>query len=305
MAVHAWVNSHLVWGAGTPPVSPDHIVNARRDWLAVPRSLGRDLWAVDPADPRFLASLRRSAAARSATVEGLFTSPSHPDVKERIYQVAIDLAERYELDGIHLDYIRFPAADYDYSRGGLERFRTWVSARLTPSRLRELETAYRSDPYAYVDALPGPWAEFRRSAITEIVERVYHGVKARRPDILLTAAVLANAEDAFTTRFQDWRRWLEEGILDVAVPMAYTPLNETFRGHVRAAALSAGRRDRVWAGIGAYLDNFDGTLAKIDMARTEGAGGVVLFSYDWAKNEAPRTGGISFLERVGGARFGS
>lgn len=304
LAVHAWVNTHLVWSGENLPVSPEHVVNERPDWLAVPRALARELWRVEPHDPRFVAALRRYAAEHSDAVEGLYTSPSHPGAQERIYDVWMDLAERYELDGIHFDYVRFPSADFDYGRGALDRFRSWVSPRLSPERLRELDEAYRSDPFAFTDALPGPWGEFRRAQITRLVERVYHGVKARRPDVLVSAAVFANVDDAYGARFQDWRAWLDAGILDVVVPMAYTPADDLFTAQIREAAVSAGRQDRVWAGIGAYQNGLAGTLDKIDLARREGVGGLVLFSYDWAVAEGSPAGGGSFLGRVGNARFG-
>jgi hypothetical protein len=86
--------------------------------------------------------------------------------------------------------------------------------------------------------------------------------------------------------------------------MAYTDDEARFRSEVREAVASAGRGERVWAGIGAWINTFDGTLHEIDIARHEGAGGVVLFSYDWASTEGPAAGGVPYLERVGRARFG-
>ena len=304
MAVHAWVNTHLVWGMGALPRSPDHLVNAHPDWLGVQEELGRELFSVDPSEPRFLAALHSWTEAHAETVEGLYSSPSHPAVKERVYSVWMDLVERYDLDGIHFDYVRFPSTAFDYSRGALSRFRDWVAPRLSPDRLVELDRASARDPYAFVEALPGPWGEFRRAQITELVERIYHGVKARRPEMIVSAAVFSNQEDAWLHRYQDWTEWLERGILDVAVPMAYTSDPETYRSQIRAARSAAGRRERLWGGVGAYLNGAEGTLEKIDIARSEGAGGVVLFSYDWAVTEGSRTGSVPFLRRVGAAAFG-
>jgi len=303
LAVHAWVNTHLVWGMGELPASPDHLVHAHPDWLGVPEALGRQLFEVDPAEPRYVDALHAWAQANPETVEGLYTSPSHPAVQERVYSVWMELVERYDLDGIHFDYVRFPSSAFDYSRGALARFRDWVAPRLTPDRLLALDRASLTDPYAFPEALPGPWGEFRRAQITELVERVYHGVKARRPELVVSAAVFANQEDAWLHRYQDWPEWLERGILDVAVPMAYTPASGTFRSQIRAARAAAGERERLWAGVGAYLNGVEGTLDKIAIARQEGAGGVVLFSYDWAVTEGSPDGSVPFLRRVGVAAF--
>lgn len=303
LAVHAWVNTHLVWSGPHLPSSPDHLVNARPDWLAVPRELGRQLYGMDPFEARYIDALRRYAADHAQTVEGLYSSPSNPGVQERVYDVWMDLAERYELDGIHFDYIRYPSADFDYSRGALDRFRNWVAPRLSPDRLKELDGAFKKDPYAFVDALPGPWGEFRRAQITQLVERGYNGVKARRPAMLVSAAVFPDVNDGYDNRFQNWPAWLRRGFLDVAVPMAYTTADARFRQQIREATTSAGRQDRVWAGIGAWVNSYEGALSKIDIARQEGAGGIVLFSYDWAATQGPAAGGRSYLDRVGQARF--
>lgn len=303
MAVHAWVNTHLVWSGPRLPLDRTHLVNARPDWLAVPRSLARGLWRMDPFEDGYAEALRRYAGRNPETVEGMYSSPSHPGVQERLHDVWMDLAERYELDGIHFDYVRFPSGDFDYSRGALDRFRTWVAPRLGAHRLAQLDDAYRSDPFAFTDALPDAWDEFRRAQITGLVERIYRGVKARRPDLVVSAAVFANVEDAYAARFQDWRAWLDRGILDVVVPMAYTPSNELFTRQVREASVSAGRRDRVWAGIGAYQNGVGGTLDKIGLARREGVGGVVLFSYDWAAEQGSSPGEAPVLRRLGAAAF--
>lgn len=305
MAVHAWVNTHLVWGSATLPVSPRHLVNEHPEWLAVPQYLARELYWMDPKDPRFVQALRQYAADRPETVEGIYTSPSSPEVRERVYSIWMDLVDRYDLDGIHFDYIRFPSPDYDYSRGALERFEAWVAPRIPADRLRELQGRVSRDPLAFATELPDEWDDFRRTQITSLVREIYTAVKARRPELVVSAAVVADAETAYGYRFQDWESWLEEGILDIAVPMAYTPDNATFQRQVRTARRAAGSRNRVWAGIGAYLNTLDGTLDKIDLARSEDAGGVVLFSYDWAIGEGRGPASDPFLEHVGRERFGS
>lgn len=305
MAVHAWVNTHLVWGPSELPASDEHVVNAHPEWLAVPRALTDELAPVDPRDPRYVAALVRYAQERPATVEGVYTSPSDPGVRDRVHAVWMDLARRYDLDGIHFDYIRFPSAEFDYSVAALERFRTWVLPRIAPERFRSLDDASALDLFAFVDALPAMWNDFRREQITGLVERIYRDVKAVRPDLLVSAAVVADAEVAYESRFQDWRAWLRDGIIDVAVPMAYTTDPVRFESLVRTARDAANDRYRVWAGIGAYLNTPEGTLDMIDLARNEDAGGVILFSYDWAVGEGRGNPANPLLRRIGRARFGS
>lgn len=303
IAVHAWVNTHLVWGPTELPRSRVHMVNAHPDWLAVPRALARELAPVEPTDPRYVAALVRYARERPQTVEGVYSSPSHPEVKDLVHAVWLDLAQRYDLDGIHFDYIRYPSSDFDYSLGALERFRIWLLPRLDERRFAELDARSVSDLFAFVDAEPGLWNDFRRAQITELVERIYRDVKAIAPRLTISAAVVPDPEVAFQTRFQDWTAWLRDGILDVAVPMAYTTDNARFDVLVERARAAAGTRERVWAGVGAYLNSAETTIEMIDAARGHDAGGVVLFSYDWAVGEGIGDPTNPFLARIGRARF--
>ena len=305
MAVHAWVNTHLVWGPVDPPRSPAHLVNAHPDWLAVPRSLGRELYHQDPHTIDYLARLIDYAAANVPKLEGLFTSPSHPAVQRHLQQVWLDLAGNYDLDGIHFDYVRFPSPNFDYSRGALERFRAWVEPRLSAARFRELAAAAEQDPYAMVDALSEHWDVFRRDSVTDLVRGIYEAVKALRPDLVVSAAVLADQRKAREERYQAWTAWLADGIIDVAVPMAYTADTELFHNWIASARVTAGKRERLWAGIGAYLNPVDTTLRQIEFARRERVGGVVVFAYGAAASTPPEPGALASLERIGRQAFGA
>jgi uncharacterized lipoprotein YddW (UPF0748 family) len=303
IAVHAWVNTFLVASASALPVDPGHLARARPDLLAVPRELAGALYHADPYAPAYVEALRRHADANRATVEGLYASPAHPEVRNRVYEIWMRLATRYPLDGIHFDYVRYPGPSYDYSRASLDAFRRWASDGVAPDRRGRLDAAARSDPLAWVDALPEEWAEFRRAQVTLLVERVYRGVKATRPDLVVSAAVFADAVDAYRGRFQDWKGWLDAGIVDVVAPMAYTPHDPTFRRQVREAVEAAGDPRRVWAGVGAHRNGVEGTVRKIAIAREVGAGGVSLFSYDWMVGEGSEVAGGPFLQEVGRRSF--
>lgn len=302
LGVHAWVNAFLVGGNAFLPTDPLHLIRARPDLLAVPLELARELYWASPSSPEFADALLRYAQENMDRIEGIYAAPSHPEVKEHLYSVWMDLAESYALDGLHFDYVRYPNPDFDYSRTALDRFRAWVSPRLPPTRVAELDERYRYDPLVFAEELPGPWGEFRRAQITELVERIYVGVKKRRPGVTVSAAVFPDADDASQSRFQDWRGWVAGGILDAVVPMAYTPDNAVFEGQIRAAVDLAGG-DRVWAGIGIYRNTYRGTLDKIGIAGRLGARGFSLFSYDWAVSEGESDGARSFLERLGSDAF--
>ena len=301
--VHAWMNVHLVSSAQCPSADPGHLVNERPDLLAIPQELAEELNLLDPRDPEYLDRLKRHADENRARVEGLYSSPSSPEVKERVYSVAMDLVDRYDIDGLHMDYVRYPSGEYDYSRGALARFRSWVGERMPPDRRAQLDEAVLTDPFAYTNALPGPWAEFRRVQITDLVERIHTGAKRRRSDVLVSAAVFPDPRASYTERYQDWAAWVRDDIIDMVAPMAYTANEERYR-ELMEKAVEVGGGDRVWAGVGTYLASYQGTVDMIGIARDMGVRGVVLFSYDWAVASGETAGDLPFLRRVGEEGFG-
>jgi uncharacterized lipoprotein YddW (UPF0748 family) len=303
LQVHAWMNVHLVANSSGLPTDRHHLVHARPDLLAVPRELAGELNTMSPEGSGYLERLRRHADENRNRVEGLYSSPSSPEVKERVYSIATDLVDRYDVDGIHLDYARYPSAEYDYSRGALARFRSWVGERLSPDRRAQLDEAVATDPLAYTDALPGPWSEFRRAQINDLVERIYTGVKRRRSEVVVSAAVFPDAQVSFTQRYQDWEGWIHEGIIDVVAPMAYTANGERYKELIDHA-VQVGGPERVWAGVGTHMATYEGTVDMIGIARGMGVLGIMLFSYDWAVASGEAAGEVPFLRRVGEAGFG-
>jgi uncharacterized lipoprotein YddW (UPF0748 family) len=303
LAVHAWVNTHLVANMDKLPEAADHLVYTRPEWLAVPRPLAAELYQMAPHDPRYLAALVDYARANRDRVEGLYTRQSLPEVKEHLYSVWLDILQRYDVDGIHFDYVRYAAPDYDYSRSALERFQRWLEPLLDETMRPHFAALAAADPLVYADSFPVQWDRFRREQVTDLVERIYHGVKKRNPDVLVSAAVFANSEDAYRNRFQDWREWLRRGILDVACPMAYTQETQIFTDQIRTAVETAGA-ERVWAGIGSYRTTVAGTVEKIQVARGLGAAGIVLFSYDSAVRPGPENPNGDYLIQVRDQAFG-
>ena len=153
-----------------------------------------------------------------------------------------------------------------------------------PETLRE-NSRQASDPLIATKQYPDLWAAFRRNSVTELTRQISLAAKQTRPKILMSAAVIANREEALTLRGQDWFEWLEQGIVDIVCPMAYRTDNEQFKKEIEEARRSKFGH-QVWAGIGSYKLDSDGVLAQIKLTRTLGVGGFVIFSYTSLAEEA-------------------
>jgi uncharacterized lipoprotein YddW (UPF0748 family) len=288
------MNMHLVASPARPPSDPRHLLNAHPEYLAVPRALAAALFSLNPANPRYREALLEHARAHPSEVEGVYTNPAHPAVQAHLVLLVRELLDAYRVDGVHLDYIRYPSAEYDFSRASLEAFRSWIRERIGVPGTREIESQWPRTPLVYVDAFPALWDDFRRGEITKTVERIFIEAKTYQPDVVVSAAVFANADDAHRSRFQEWENWLKWGIIDVVAPMAYTADSRIFRDQILRAASHDPRR--VWAGVGIYQNSFSDAVGKARTARGIGVGGVSLFSYDWAVSaEGRRAAGGEYL----------
>jgi uncharacterized lipoprotein YddW (UPF0748 family) len=220
LRVHAWINVNLIASPVLPPTDPNHIMHRHPEWLMVPRALAPELIKRSPHDPVYVARLSAWTRAHASSVEGLFASPIPLESAHHVEAVVTDLVERYPVDGVHLDYIRYPTADFDYSASALAAFRESLQGDLTSPERARLDARLARDPLIYTDTFPERWQLYRRARLTDLVARLRIAVKHHRPEAMLTAAVKPDVRDAFESRLQDWQDWATRGLLDAICPMA-------------------------------------------------------------------------------------
>lgn len=299
LKVHAWINTSLLANLDALPSDPKHVYNRHPDWLAVPKPVAAALYNMSPRDPLYRQRIVEWSKANRQELEGIYTGPSNAAVRDHIFKIWMDVLKKYDVDGLHFDYVRLASPDFDYSRTSLNEFQKWLQPRLSAEDRRSLKQSLNTNPLGAAENYPAHFADFQREVITVLVKRIHTGVKKRKPDVIVSAAVFANHENAFTRRFQDWRRWLAMGILDVVCPMAYSMDTAVFQKQIEVATTSAHAANRrAWAGIGAYRIPADSTIEKINVARKLGADGVILFSYDFTLRPGNLNPAADYLDKV-------
>jgi uncharacterized lipoprotein YddW (UPF0748 family) len=298
MKVHAWVNVNLVADAGDVPRDSRHVVNRHPEWLMVPAELAASIG--DPRGPAFVSKLASWTRTQSGSVEGLYMSPVAEHAADYAEGVVRELVSRYQVDGVHFDYVRYPGPAFDCSREALRAFKNEVSRALPRQERQSLDRAERSHALTWIERYPARWEDFRRLHLTSLVRRLRGVVKQQRPGAIVSAAVVPDAGTAITGRLQDWPAWMSQGLLDVLCPMAYSMDEAVFRQQIERARASASGRP-VWAGIGAYRLTADQTLRQVRAARSLGVDGVILFSYDSLVSSSR---GSNNLARIGALAFG-
>lgn len=199
-------------------------------------------------------------------------SPSHPEVRAHIAALARALASTYPIDGLHLDYVRYPGLDYDYGRHALDRFASWsgVQGASASSLLTEHYTR---------------WTDWR---VLEIANFVTELRELMPRQIIISAALIGDAalnyrsSEAFGQSYP-----VLADHLDWIVPMAYFRQDQRpveWIAKVIAATRFHVGQTPVLAGIEAYQEPGRWTLdaatfrQAITLART-GTEGVVFYPY--------------------------
>lgn len=275
LQVHAWIATLVVWQTtmGTPPaghVLRDHGPGAPDDWVM------------------------RDAAGATADGENLiWLDPGHPEVVDYTEAVVRDLLARYpDLDGLHLDRIRYPGTGFGYNPTAVARFNARYGRAGAPSA---------SDPL---------WADWRRAQVTALVRRLALAAAEVAPRARVSAATIAWGDGPdhvggwensapYKQVLQDWRGWLREGLIDTAVVMNYdrehVDAQRDYFDHWLAWETSVAGGEVV-VGIAAYLNRVEGTLAQVGRAQASAATGVALYSYAGTNSESqPRSAVLAAL----------
>jgi uncharacterized lipoprotein YddW (UPF0748 family) len=214
LRVHAWIEVTLAAAAGEVPASRDHVVYQHPEWLMVPRELAPELMKIDVRSPAYLGRLSRWVRNNAARVDGLYLSPLGSDAAAYLVSAVTAAAKRYPVDGVFLDAVRFPGADFDYSRSAMEIFRAETRPQLTADERTRLDGVEAIDPFGYAEEFPERWRRFRQSRLTNLVSRMRKALAGVSPSLVVSAGVEPDQGAALADSFQDWTNWMETGLVD-------------------------------------------------------------------------------------------
>ncbi len=186
LELHVWFNTFTAWRGIAPPprTVPPQIYAAHPEWIVcdgngIPMSLNSGY---------------------------VYLSPGIPAVRNYVHQVAMDIVEKYDIDGFHFDYIRYPEASnskgYSHDPISLQQF---ASPSGNPNQLS--------------------WDDWQRENINQFLRQFYRAATGRKPWLKISTAVIGKYDysewNGYYVVYQDAKKWLSEGIVDFIVPMVY------------------------------------------------------------------------------------
>ncbi|MFZ9737243.1 MAG: glycoside hydrolase family 10 protein [Prochlorotrichaceae cyanobacterium] len=143
-----------------------------------------------------------------------FFDPAHPGVRQYLHSIIAEISDRYDVDGIQLDYIRYPFQDiaggttFGYGTAGRAHFkqRTGVDPLTLNPRHPLWET----------------WQNFRIEQIDTFVAEVGENLRRYHPEKKLSVDVFAfPTHERLAKLQQNWEAWARRGDVDFVCLMAY------------------------------------------------------------------------------------
>lgn len=277
--LHAWINVMPMWKGTSEPIDLRHAYHMHPEWR-----------------------LRDSGGQPQPLSDNyIVVNPVLDEVQDHIVRVVGDIADRYDIDGLHLDYIRFLSDElgddklYPGDARSLSLYARQVGDRATAGQINR--TRYR---------------EWIRDRISTLVQRIGRESLKDHDEVVYSAAVWRRPDLAKNKYLQDAERWVNEGTIDLVMPMIYTDNDAQFTNDLQAWEQVVDRR-RIVPGIGAYKHK--GSNQTLTQASLGHPRRFVVFAYstifessnpgqsdtpEEAKDRAMKRDALAqFIERVG------
>jgi uncharacterized lipoprotein YddW (UPF0748 family) len=252
LELHAWINPFRAGNSkDTANLARTHVFYTRRDLVRV---YGTQLWL----------------------------DPGEPDVQDRSMAAVLDIARRYDVDGIHADDYFYPYVENDASGRAIAFPDDATYAKYGAGAARD---------------------NWRRANVDRFIERMYREVHGIKPTIKVGISPFGiwrpgnppgiTGLDAYASIYADSRKWLQQGWVDYLAPQLYWSIASSGQSYPALldwwmAQNTTGRH--VWPGLAAYRV-LDGTSSaftmqeipdQIRLTRSRPAGtGHLLYNTSW------------------------
>ena len=233
-------------------------------------------WNMQGASPEQMKQLRQQGRLLVGAdgVAGNWLNPAHPENRRMQLNIIREIARNYRVDGIHLDYIRYPD-----SRSGFGATSRRVFEAQTGVKVRNWPKDVQSG-----GAQTAAFQQWRARQISSFVAEARAVIQQENIRIKLSAAVYGSYPECKQTVGQDWGEWLRTDSVDFVCPMDYTASGMEFRRLVSGQMALPNAAGRIIPGIGVTSTESqltaDLVVEQILITRESNCGGFVLFDLD-------------------------
>ncbi|MEH2330979.1 glycoside hydrolase family 10 protein [Nostoc sp.] len=144
-----------------------------------------------------------------------FFDPANPEVRQYLLKLYEEIVTKYNVDGLQLDYIRYPFQDPSAGR----TYGYGKAARAQFQKLTGVDPVNISPSQA---DLWQKWTTFRTEQVDSFVAQVSQQLRQKQPNLILSVAVFPLPEIERIQKIQqNWETWARRGDVDLIVPMTY------------------------------------------------------------------------------------
>lgn len=144
-----------------------------------------------------------------------FFDPANPEVRQYLLKLYEEIVTRYNVDGLQLDYIRYPFQDPSAGR-------TYGYGKAARAQFQQLTGV---DPVNISPSQPDlwqKWTTFRTEQVDSFVAQLSRQLRQKQPNLILSVAVFPLPElERIQKIQQNWETWARQGDVDLIVPMTY------------------------------------------------------------------------------------
>ena len=165
-------------------------------------------------------------------------SPGMQAVRDYTVKVAMEIVRNYDIDGFHLDYVRWNEYDEDdmvnVAGISMEEQLNKMDGELSEERVQRLAKSAGTKRYIYDTEHPysatppegyDTWDNWRRAGVTKFVKQLHDSIQAVKPWVRLSPAALGKYNwsgwNGYEVVFQDAALWYNEGYIDQLMLMSY------------------------------------------------------------------------------------
>lgn len=260
MKVHAWFQTFYI-GNDAVSTIPKLFKIKQQDWL------NRQYWFAD------------SEYVQPSKAEhlGYFLDPANPAVQDYLIGILKEIASKYDVDGINIDYIRYPVCSPDNSSEFLA-----TSWGYTKYAMDEFKKSYGISPMDITPDKPAwcKWEEYRMNKVTSFVERLKE-LKSLRSNMIISAVIFPDKEQSALIKLQDWTKWAQRGYFDAFTPLFLSSNIEFTKKYLRDMNAIKSPQVKIYAGLFEPFTLVEPSVLtqEIKASREENADGVVIFDY--------------------------
>jgi len=209
-----------------------------------------------------------------------FFDPANPELRQYLLKLYEEIVTRYNVDGLQLDYIRYPFQDpsagrtYGYGKAARTQFQNLTG--VDPINITPTQTQ-----------LWQQWTAFRTQQVDSFVAEVSQMLRQKRPNSILSVAVFPLPEAERIQKLQQhWEVWARRGDIDLIIPMTYAQDTVRFQ-QLAQPWISSTQLGSTLLIPGIRLLSLPtlGTFDQLQLVRDLPVGGYALFAAENVNNE--------------------